>query len=205
MAACASAAMVMENTTPATVIIEPAMVASTSRAPSASSVNSHGRRSAGAVPSARSSATSASASAIAAETIIAGRNQKLERRLIASRLTVPLEMRLPIPPPVRRPKVAMSWSRPCEAAPTRAACCSRRRVHGVRRVHQPDAPFLLKHPGRATARSARSRVVRRRGAARPAGSPRWCGRTTHMHRTAPAATRRRNGCTARSPAGRPRR
>lgn len=117
VAACASAAMVMENTTPATVIIEPAMVASTSRAPSASSVNSHGRRSAGAVPSARSSATSASASAIAAETIIAGRNQKLERRLIASRLTVPLEMRLPIPPPVRRPKVAMSRSKPCEAAP----------------------------------------------------------------------------------------
>ncbi len=85
--------MVMENTTPATVIIEPAMVASSSRAPSASEANRDGQRSAGEPSSWRSRATSPTATPTEASTISAGRNQKLERRLMAALLSLPLDIR----------------------------------------------------------------------------------------------------------------
>src|SRR5690606_13637215 len=97
--ACASAAMVIENTTPATVIMEPAMIASSSRAPSASEANSHGQRLPGISPRCASNATSATASTMEASTISAGRNQKLARRLMASLPSVPLEMRRTAPLP----------------------------------------------------------------------------------------------------------
>src|SRR5690606_35355505 len=101
LAACASAAMVMENTTPTTVIMEPAITASSSRAPSASEANSEGQRLAGEPSSKRSSATRPVATPVDASTISAGRNQKLERRLMAALLNLPLDIRrtTPLLPP----------------------------------------------------------------------------------------------------------
>lgn len=87
---CASATMVIENTTPATVIIEEAIAESMARDPSASAPNIRGHRRASPSPALASTSTSADASATAASVISIGTNQKLERMLIISHAKVPV-------------------------------------------------------------------------------------------------------------------
>ena len=74
-----SATMVMENTVPATVIIELATAVSSPRAPAAPAPNTSGHSLAKCSSTVASTATSPAASPTAADTMTAGRNQKLER------------------------------------------------------------------------------------------------------------------------------
>jgi len=74
--------IVIENTTPATVIIEPAIVDSMPLEPAAPAPNRRGQLSLTSCNSIRSVSISTSASATAAPTITAGTNQKLDRRSV---------------------------------------------------------------------------------------------------------------------------
>lgn len=71
--------IVIEKITPATVIIEPAIVDSMPREPAAPAPNKRGQLSRTFWPSMRSVSISANASVTAAQTITAGTNQKLDR------------------------------------------------------------------------------------------------------------------------------
>ena len=72
----------MEKTTPATVIIGPAILDSMPREPAAPAPNRRGQLSLTSCTSIRSVSISASASVTAAQTITAGTNQKLDRRSV---------------------------------------------------------------------------------------------------------------------------
>ena len=82
LAANDSETMVMEKTTPATVIIEPAIVDSMPREPAAPAPNRRGQLAMTFCASIRSVSISANASVTAAQTITAGTNQKLDRRSV---------------------------------------------------------------------------------------------------------------------------
>jgi hypothetical protein len=80
-----SVTIVMENTTPATVIIDVAIAESIAREPAAPAPNSRGRRTPRSMACVLSTATSTMPSAIEATTTSAGTNQKLALRRATSR------------------------------------------------------------------------------------------------------------------------
>jgi hypothetical protein len=78
----------IENVTPTTVIIDPAIVDNIPRAPSAPTPNRRGQRDSHCSLPMKSASIKAVARAMLTATIIAGTNQKLARRLLQSRLSL---------------------------------------------------------------------------------------------------------------------
>jgi hypothetical protein len=103
------ATSVIEKTTPATVIIDPAMIPSTALAPSAPPVNSRSQRRINQFMTGRSRATLMKARSTAALAMTAGMNHKLDRirsqHLIISIFTT-------------NAPLSRSWCRSCNTADT---------------------------------------------------------------------------------------
>ena len=86
--ASASVIKVIENVTPTTVIIEPAIVDRIPRAPSAPTPNRRGQPDSHCLPPLESTSIKANATPMLAVIISAGTNQKLERRLLQNCLSL---------------------------------------------------------------------------------------------------------------------
>src|SRR5664280_181673 len=88
----ASVTRVIENVTPTTVIIEPAIVDNMPRAPAAPEPNRRGQRAIHGLLPLESIAIDATASTMLTATITEGMNQKLPRRPLHSRLSLLMDV-----------------------------------------------------------------------------------------------------------------